>query len=44
MTTRAELSVAEEYRDGHTGLMRAALDGKTERVEELLQQGVDSLH
>src|SRR5258706_3267579 len=41
MTTRAELSVAEGYRDGHTALMRAALDGNTEKVTELIQQGVD---
>lgn len=41
MTTRAELSAAERYRNGHTPLMRAALDGKTERVKELLHQGAD---
>ena len=41
MTTRAELSAAEEYSHGHTPLMRAALNGNTERVKELLDQGVD---
>jgi ankyrin repeat protein len=41
MTTRAELSAAEGYRHGHTALMRAALDGNTEKVKELIQQGVD---
>ena len=41
MTTRAELSAAEEYGHGHTPLMRAALDGNTEKVKELIQQGAD---
>ena len=41
MTTRAELSAAEEYDHGHTPLMRAALDGNTERVRELIHQGAD---
>src|SRR6478736_5603392 len=41
MPTRAELSVAEGYRGGHTALMRAALDGNTEKVTELIQQKVD---
>ena len=41
MTTRAELSTAEGYSHGHTPLMRAALDGDTESVKELLNQGVD---
>ncbi len=41
MTTRAELSAAEEYAHGHTPLMRAALDGNTEKVRELLHQGAD---
>jgi len=41
MTTRAELSAAEEYEHGHTALMRAALDGNTERVEELIYQNAD---
>ena len=39
MTTRAELSAAEEYGHGYTALMRAALDGNTERVKELIHQG-----
>lgn len=41
MTTRAELSAADEYSHGHTVLMRAALDGNTERVKELIDQGAD---
>jgi uncharacterized protein len=41
MTTRAELSAAEGYTHGHTALMRAALDGNTETVKELILQGVD---
>jgi hypothetical protein len=41
MTTRAELSAAEEHSHGHTPLMRAALDGNTERVKELIHQGAD---
>jgi ankyrin repeat protein len=41
MTTRAELSAVEDYGHGHTPLMRAALDGNTERVKELIQQGAD---
>ena len=41
MTTRAELSAAEDYGHGHTLLMRAALDGNTERVKELIHQGAD---
>jgi len=41
MTTRAELSAAEEYTHGHTALMRAAVNGNTETVEELIHQGVD---
>ena len=41
MTTRAELSTADEYDHGHTVLMRAALDGNTERVRELIDQGAD---
>jgi uncharacterized protein len=41
MTTRAELSAADEYSHGHTVLMRAALDGKTETVRELIDQGAD---
>jgi len=41
MTTRAELSAAEENDQGHTSLMRAALDGNTERLKELLHHGAD---
>jgi ankyrin repeat protein len=41
MTTRAELSATEDYFHGHTPLMRAALDGNTERVKELIHQGAD---
>ncbi|HEY8187759.1 MAG TPA: ankyrin repeat domain-containing protein [Pyrinomonadaceae bacterium] len=41
MTTRAELSASEEYTHGHTALMRAALDGNTEKVKELIHQGAD---
>ena len=41
MTTRAELSAAEEYGHGHTPLMRAALKGNTERVKELMNDGAD---
>jgi ankyrin repeat protein len=41
MTTRAELSAAEQYGHGHTSLMQAALDGDTERVRELINQGAD---
>jgi uncharacterized protein len=41
MTTRAELSVAEECMHHHTALMRAALDGNTETVKELIHQGAD---
>ena len=41
MTTRAELSAAEGYTHGHTALMRAALDGNTKKVKELIEQGVD---
>jgi uncharacterized protein len=41
MTTRAELSAAEEYEDDDTPLMREALDGNTERVRELIHQGAD---
>ena len=39
MTTRAELSAAEEHSHGHTPLMQAALDGNTERVRELISEG-----
>jgi ankyrin repeat protein len=41
MTTRAELSAAEEFGHGHTPLMQAALDGNTEKVGELIRQGAD---
>lgn len=41
MTTRAELSAAEGYTHGHTALMRAALEGNTDTVRELIQEGVD---
>lgn len=41
MPTRAELSAAEQYGHGHTPLMRAALDGNTESVRELINQGAD---
>ena len=41
MTTRAQLSATEDYFHGHTPLMRAALDGNTERVKELIHQGAD---
>ena len=32
MTTRAQISAGEEYKDDHTPLMRAALAGDTETV------------
>ena len=41
MTTRAELSAAEEYDHGHTRLMQAALEGNTEKVRELIHEGAD---
>ena len=41
MTTRAELSAAEENVKGHTRLMREALNGNTERVRELIHKGED---
>ena len=41
MTTRAELSAAEGYRHGDTPLMQAALDGDTESVKALINQGAD---
>jgi len=41
MTTRAELSASEGYTHGHTALMRAALDGNTEKVKELIHQGAE---
>ena len=39
MTTRAELSAAEGYVNCHTRLMREALQGNTEKVKDLLDQG-----
>ena len=41
MTTRADLSAADEYEHGHTALMRAAIEGNTEQVRELLNEGAD---
>jgi uncharacterized protein len=41
MTTRAELSAAEEYGHGHTPLMQAALDGNTQTVKDLIHRGAD---
>jgi ankyrin repeat protein len=41
MTTRAGLGAAEEQGHGHTALMRAALDGNTEKVKELIHQSAD---
>jgi ankyrin repeat protein len=41
MTTRAQLSAADDYAHGHTALMRAALVGNTQMVKELIQQGAD---
>ena len=41
MTTREELSAAEGYTHGHTALMRAALNGDTETVRDLIHEGVD---
>ena len=41
MTTRAELSAADEYEHGHTALIRAAIEGNTEQVRELLNEGAD---
>ena len=41
MTTRGQLSAAEEYTHGHTALMRAALNGNTEKVKALIHQGAD---
>jgi ankyrin repeat protein len=41
MTTRAELSAAEDYGHGHTPLMRAALNGNTEGVKGLISLGAD---
>src|SRR5258705_12392164 len=41
MTTRAEISKSAETEGGHTKLMRAALEGVTAIVEELLAGGAD---
>ncbi len=41
MTTRAQMSEATKYEGGHTDLMRAALEGKTEAVKALLESGAD---
>ena len=41
MTTRAELSKIDAAQPDHTDLMRAALDGETEKVRDLLARGVD---
>ena len=41
MNTRAEISESAEDEAGHTKLMRAALEGQTESVEALLEQGAD---
>lgn len=41
MTTRAEISKSAEHEGGHTHLMRASLEGQTETVEALLEQGAD---
>ena len=41
MPTRAQLSAAEEYKGGHTPLMRAALAGQTEAVKALVTRGED---
>ena len=41
MPTRAQLSAAEAYKEGHRPLMRAALAGDTETVKALIAQGAD---
>jgi uncharacterized protein len=41
MTTRAELSAAEERKRGHTALMVAALEGRTRDVKLLLDRRAD---
>jgi ankyrin repeat protein len=41
MTTRAQMSASEKHKEGHTDLMCAALEGRTEAVKALLQKGAD---
>jgi len=41
MTTRAQLSESAEHEGGHTELMRAALEGRTNDVRTLLTSKVD---
>jgi uncharacterized protein len=41
MPTRAQLSASEEYKGGHTPLMRAALAGQTKAVGALVTRGED---
>ena len=41
MTTRAQMSAAEKYKEGHTDLMCVALEGRTETVKALLRKGAD---
>src|SRR6266498_3671664 len=41
MTTRAQMSESAKHEGGHTDLMRAALEGKTETVKALLESGAD---
>jgi ankyrin repeat protein len=41
MPTRGNLSAAEKYQHHHTKLMRAALEGQTDTIQALLDQGED---
>lgn len=41
MTTRAQMSTEEKYKEGHTELMCAALEGRTKTVKALLRKGAD---
>src|SRR5918992_1399121 len=41
MTTRAQMSADEQCKEGHTDLMCAALEGRTETVKALLRKGAD---
>ena len=41
MTTRAQMSESAEHEGGHTNLMRAALQGRTEELRILLGGGAD---